>query len=215
MKNIIRDFYNYLFGISNEKNRNYFVIDWLKSLKNGTSLLDAGAGIQRYRKYAHHLRYKSQDFGTYKGGESFGNSKSPLWDSTECDFISDITNIPTDEASFDNVMCTEVLEHVPDPQAALKELTRVLKKNGLLLLTIPFRSLYHQEPYFFYSGFSTYWIEYFAKENKLEFLRLEANGNYYQGVLQEIVRISNSKKKIFYFSKSYFLNALYYLCLFN
>jgi SAM-dependent methyltransferase len=52
----------------------------------------------------------------------------------------DITAAPFDDASFDLVVCTEVLEHLPEPRAALRELARV--SGGHLLLTVP------HEPFF-------------------------------------------------------------------
>ena len=51
-----------------------------------------------------------------------------------------ITALPYDDDTFDLVMSAHVLEHVPDPQAALKELQRVLKPGGLLLACITRRS---------------------------------------------------------------------------
>jgi len=51
--------------------------------------------------------------------------------------ISDIQAIPHPEASFDTVISCETIEHVRDPRKALRELARVLKPGGRLLLTAP------------------------------------------------------------------------------
>ena len=59
----------------------------------------------RYGKYTSHLNYVSQDFGEYSGGEKFGNLKS-VWNSLNCDILCDITKMPLEDCSFDNVMCT-------------------------------------------------------------------------------------------------------------
>lgn len=48
------------------------------------------------------------------------------------------------------MLCTQVLEHVPDPSAALAELRRVLKTRGSLLVTVPFVGELHEEPYDFF-----------------------------------------------------------------
>lgn len=175
--------------LNNEANRHRAVRRWLASLPSGDSLLDAGAGIQRYRADASHLNYTSQDFAAYKGGEAFGDRLSPAWDASRCDLLCDITAIPVPEHSFDAVLCTEVFEHLPDPQAALRELARVLRPGGRMLLTAPFRSLYHQEPYFFTSGFSRYWYMHHAAACGLLIEAIEPNGSYFADVAQELVRI--------------------------
>lgn len=53
----------------------------------------------------------------------------------------DIEAMPFDDASFATVVCTEVLEHVPYPAKALGEMRRVLKPGGLLIGSVPCRSM--------------------------------------------------------------------------
>jgi len=48
-----------------------------------------------------------------------------------------ITNIPLKNEVFDSIICSEVLEHIPDVRQALSELNRVLKKGGRLVITVP------------------------------------------------------------------------------
>jgi len=52
----------------------------------------------------------------------------------------DVQNLSFKDKSFDIVLCQEVLEHVPNPVQAMKELKRVAKKQ--LIISVPF------EPYF-------------------------------------------------------------------
>lgn len=54
--------------------------------------------------------------------------------------LSDIEDMPFDDESFAGVLCTEVLEHVPDPHTALKEIWRVLEPGGVLIGSVPARS---------------------------------------------------------------------------
>jgi SAM-dependent methyltransferase len=48
--------------------------------------------------------------------------------------------LPFGHGEFDLVWCSEVLEHIPDVAGALHEVRRVLKRDGRLLLTVPFNA---------------------------------------------------------------------------
>jgi len=52
----------------------------------------------------------------------------------------DVEALPFEDGSFGTVLCTEVLEHIPDPAAALAEYRRVLKPGGVLIGSVPARS---------------------------------------------------------------------------
>ncbi len=50
---------------------------------------------------------------------------------------ADATRLPFADASIDKIICSEVLEHIPDYPAVLDEIARVLKPGGLLAVTVP------------------------------------------------------------------------------
>ncbi len=56
---------------------------------------------------------------------------------------------PLEPASFDAVLCTQVLEHVPDFDHTTAEICRVLRPGGLLVVTVPFAYNEHGSPYDF------------------------------------------------------------------
>src|SRR5665213_20156 len=49
----------------------------------------------------------------------------------------DALHLPFPDATFDRVVCSEVLEHIPDDLAAMSELTRVLRPGGTMAITVP------------------------------------------------------------------------------
>ena len=62
---------------------------------------------------------------------------------------------PFTDASFDSILCNQVLEHVFNPDEFLREIVRALKPGGRLLLTVPFVWDEHEQPYDYarYSSF--------------------------------------------------------------
>lgn len=86
----------------------------------------------------------------HKGSKEFFN-KSEIFTAdidkeSGADYIIDIcennSNLIPDE-SFDIVLCTEVLEHTLNPFSAVSEINRILKKNGILLMSTPFNFRIH------------------------------------------------------------------------
>jgi SAM-dependent methyltransferase len=176
-------------GTTNETTRTSWVAQCLREMPTGWRILDAGAGEQKYRPYCAHLSYVAQDFAQYDGVGDARGLQTGRWDQSGLDIVSDITTIPAADASFDAIMCVEVFEHLPDPLAALGEFRRLLKVGGQLLLTAPFCSLTHFAPYHFYSGFNRYFYQRHLPELGFEILKLEANGNFFEYLAQEVLRL--------------------------
>lgn len=65
------------------------------------------------------------------------NFDKPLEPNASPNLVADATNIPLSAASVGTVLCTEVLEHVSDDQAVVSEISRILKRGGRLILTLP------------------------------------------------------------------------------
>jgi SAM-dependent methyltransferase len=54
--------------------------------------------------------------------------------------------LPFTDGAFDAALCTEVLEHVSDAGAVLREIARVVRPGGRVLVTVPFVYHYHEDP---------------------------------------------------------------------
>jgi SAM-dependent methyltransferase len=178
-------------GAHNLSTREAWLEKALGAIPPGSRILDAGAGECQYRRFCTHLDYVSQDFAQYEGGEGHGGLQTGTWDTSKIDIVSDITEIPVPSGSFDAVMCVEVLEHVPDPVRAVRELVRLLRPGGTLVITAPFNSLTHFAPYHFATGFNRYFYEKLLDEEGCEILELSWNGNYFEGLAQELRRLDS------------------------
>lgn len=67
--------------------------------------------------------------------------------------IGDAQELPFPKNSFDTILSTQVLEHLPQPQKAVDEINRVLKKGGYCLLSTNMAWIFHAVPddYFRYT----------------------------------------------------------------
>jgi SAM-dependent methyltransferase len=168
--------------------RDAWVMQKLSALPPGISLIDIGAGEQPYKKFCEHLKYTSQDFAQYDGRGDGSGLHTGTFNTKEINLVSDICSIPAADASFDAVLCTEVIEHVPNPIDALAEFSRLLKPGGTLILTAPFNSLTHFAPYHFCTGFSRYFYQKHLPEYGLRITEISPSGNFFDYVAQEIIR---------------------------
>lgn len=184
----------YLVGTENVTTREKWLKNTLKTIPAGKKILDAGAGELQYKKFCSHLNYVSQDFGQYDGKGNDIGLQMQTWDNSKLDIVSDITNIPVEDGSFDAIMCVEVFEHIPEPANAVREFARIIKKDGVLIISAPFCSLTHFAPYHFANGYSKFWYEKILSETGFKIEEITPNGNYFEYIAQEIRRIPEVAK---------------------
>jgi SAM-dependent methyltransferase len=176
-------------GLDNGDTRARWVENVLRTLPAGLRLLDAGAGEQPYRACCAHLKYIAQDFAQYDGkGDGTGLQRGK-WDQSNLDLVCDILNIPEADASFDVILCTEVLEHVTDPVPVIREFARLLKPGGIAIITAPFVSFTHFAPHHYHTGFSRYFYLHHLARAGFDVREISPNGNFFEFVAQEIRRI--------------------------
>ena len=115
------------------------LVAWLQERAEAASsaygryrLLDVGCGSRPYEPLF------AQRGATYVGCDVEG--------SPDADIHGYADALPVEDASFDLVLCTQVLEHVPDPAAAVRELRRVLRPGGRALVTTHGVAVFHPNP---------------------------------------------------------------------
>jgi SAM-dependent methyltransferase len=108
------------------------LLEWLASQDvRGLRVLDAGCGDRPYEV----LLVGAAEI---VGFDVPGNPHADLHGSIEA--------IPVEDATFDLVFCLQVLEHVPNPAAAVRELHRVVRPGGRVLLSTHGVYPFHPNP---------------------------------------------------------------------
>ncbi len=130
---------------------------------------DIGSGNSPYKKYIINNvdEYISIDKGNIHK-HMFSSSKEKFID-------ADIKKLPFDENTFDSVILTQVLEHIDEPFKALDEIKRVIKKDGILVLSVPFIYQAHATPYDFFR-FSEFGLKKLCKDYNFEILEFHRQG---------------------------------------
>lgn len=166
----------------NLRNRDLWIAAQAARVPRGASVLDIGAGSAPYRALFSHCDYKTQDFIALNSDQLRGGRYGQI------DIVCDAKEIPVANESFDVVLCTEVLEHHPEPIALIFEFARILKNNGVVILTAPLGSGIHQEPYHYYGGYTPYWYRRFLSEAGFGNITIEANDGSFRHYSQESIR---------------------------
>lgn len=138
-------------------------------LSPSARVLDAGSGECPFRAFFAGNRYVSVDKGV-------GDAD---WDYGDLSVVADLVALPFANRSFDAALCTVVLEHVPDPHAALVELHRVLHPSGRLYVAVPQFWELHQAPNDFYR-YTRYGLEHLLCSSGFRIVQLEPTGGYFQ-----------------------------------
>jgi len=93
------------------------------------------------------------------------------------DLFADAMKLPLANESFDAVLCTQVLEHVPEPLDLLQEARRVLRPGGHLVLTAPQYNGLHGEPQDFFR-YTRYGLEHLGRKAGFEVRLIEPIGGF-------------------------------------
>lgn len=156
---------------------NNYVISVAQKLPRGASILDAGAGECVYKKLFEHCRYFSIDLAI---GES-------NWSYENLDYVAPLDAMPIEDAKFDAVLCTQVLEHLEFPQESIAEMYRVLKSGGVLYITAPMAHPEHQIPYDYFR-FTSYGLRALCNSAGFREIRVQPFGGMWVRWAYELPR---------------------------
>ncbi len=163
----------------------------IEALSNAAStyangkLLDIGCGNKPYETlFAPHVN-------EYVGSDIIQS------DLGKVDIICDASNIPLEDGTFDTVICTQTIEHVPNPFAVVNEASRLLKKGGVFIITGPMYWPLHEEPYDFYR-YTKHGFRYMLESNGFTKVEVVSNGGKWALLGQVVIHtlpkwISNRK----------------------
>jgi ubiquinone/menaquinone biosynthesis C-methylase UbiE len=186
----------------NLSNRDKWIAEQAARVPAGSKVLDVGAGSAPYRALFAHGDYKTQDFSQLKDDQLRHGGYAQI------DIVSAASAIPVPDASFDVILCTEVLEHVPEPIAVIKEFARIVTPGGRVIMTAPLGSGIHQEPYHFYGGYTPYWYKKFLREAGFDSIVVMANAGTLRHVAQETIRFVRMTRP-FGFSAPWYVQLLW------
>lgn len=164
-----------MFDVANSSPKN-FLVQWIvqrelfeaaKHFVRGR-VVDIGCGTKPYRNLL--KPYITEHVGV--------DHHASLHSKENVDLLGTAYAIPAPDASFDSALCTAVLEHLEEPEQALRECHRVLKPRGIAIYSVPFIWHLHEEPRDFYR-FSKYALDYLFKKVGFDIIEIKALSGFW------------------------------------
>jgi len=125
------------------------------------SLVDIGCGVKPFRAMV--AKYADEHVGVDHPGASHGFD--------HVDLVGSAYEIPVSDERFDAAICTAVLEHLEEPELALRECFRVLKPGGYAIYSVPFIWHLHEAPRDFFR-YSEFGLRHLFKKTGFEVIEL-------------------------------------------
>jgi SAM-dependent methyltransferase len=147
--------------------RQFMIRELLPRIKRGDRVLDAGSGNTNEQRIRAELIATGAALQTldFMAGDGI-------------DLVADITSTGLPSASYDVVVCLQVLEHVQEPAAVCRELARLVKPGGLVAISAPQSYWLHNLPYHYFH-FTREGLALLCHEAGLEPQVLEPQGGHF------------------------------------
>lgn len=136
-------------------------LEYAKSHLSG-NMLDIGCGPKPYKELL--APFIEKHIGV--------DHEATFHDKSNVDLFGTAYEILAENESFDSAICTAVLEHLEEPEQALRECHRVLKPGGTAIYSVPFIWHLHEEPRDFYR-YTKYGLKYLFEKSGFEILELK------------------------------------------
>jgi len=154
---------NWLIYKIHNDNLKYFAKKYFKG-----NLIDIGCGIKPYKDLL--ALYVTEHIGI--------DHKDTLHDMSSIDRFGTAYEIPATDSEFDCALCTAVLEHLEEPEHALRECHRILKRGGVAIYSVPFIWHLHEEPRDFFR-YSKYGLKYLFEKVGFEIIEIKALSGFW------------------------------------
>lgn len=160
---------NNLKGYNHVNEHNWLIhqimINYLKEVAqkhaHGT-VVDIGCGSKPYKSLFSKYADKYIGFDLIKSTQS----------NNQADVIAAAYDTPLRECTVDTILSSEVLEHLEEPKKAVGEMNRILKKGGIVILTVPFFWHIHEAPRDFYR-YSEFGLRYIFESSGFEIVEIK------------------------------------------
>lgn len=135
-------------------------------------VLDIGCGQKPYQNICNYEEYIGLEIDTPQNRQ---NKKA--------DFFYNGVTMPFSDNYFDSIISNQVFEHVFNPNEFLRETNRVLKMDGVFLITVPFVWDEHEQPYD-YARYSSFGLKHILNDNGFEIIEHRKSNNGLEVIFQ-------------------------------
>lgn len=140
------------------------------------TLVDIGCGVKPYKEIF--APFVEQHIGVDLDDGIHGKDS--------VDVVGTAYKTSLSQASCDTILCSEVLEHLEDPQRAIREMNRILVDGGKVVLTVPFFWPVHEAPrdFFRYTNFG---LAYLFESNSFDILEIRPLTGFWAMEIQMLI----------------------------